>query len=157
MLLEMRNGRFVANANLEWCEGKSGKFWSYYLSCHLHQLRGTTKHFIRCSWSQAKFWPRISRMWITHITADPSRSMKQVLFARVEVLMAVKMSMLLFWVVTPCGIVGRYQRFGWTCCLHLQPSSVIFRTEDGDSVFLRNFGIYLRVHTASQPKSKTST
>jgi hypothetical protein len=26
----------------------------------------------------------------------------------------------LFWVVTPCGFVDRYQRFGETYCLHLQ-------------------------------------
>jgi hypothetical protein len=27
---------------------------------------------------------------------------------------------MLFWVVTPCRLVGRYQRFGETRCLHLQ-------------------------------------
>jgi hypothetical protein len=40
---------------------------------------------------------------------------------RFEVLTAVKMSILVFWVVTQCGLVGRYQRFGGTYCLHLQP------------------------------------
>jgi hypothetical protein len=25
-----------------------------------------------------------------------------------------------FWVVTPCGLVGGYQRFGGTYCLHHQ-------------------------------------
>jgi hypothetical protein len=39
---------------------------------------------------------------------------------RFEVLTAVKMLMLVFWIVTPCGLVGRYQRFGGTYCLHLQ-------------------------------------
>jgi hypothetical protein len=28
--------------------------------------------------------------------------------------------MMLFWVLTPCRLVGRYQRFGETHCLHLQ-------------------------------------
>jgi hypothetical protein len=28
-------------------------------------------------------------------------------------------TMLLFWVVTPCRLVGRYHRFGETHCLHL--------------------------------------
>jgi hypothetical protein len=32
----------------------------------------------------------------------------------------VSMSMLVFWVVTPCGLVGRYQRFEGTYSLHLQ-------------------------------------
>jgi hypothetical protein len=39
---------------------------------------------------------------------------------RFEVLTAVKMSVLFFWVVTLCGLVGKYQRFGGTYCLHLQ-------------------------------------
>jgi hypothetical protein len=39
---------------------------------------------------------------------------------RFEVLTALKMSILVKWVVTPCGLVGRYQRFGGTYCLHRQ-------------------------------------
>jgi hypothetical protein len=54
---------------------------------------------------------------------------------RFETLTAVKMSILVFWVVTPCGLVDRYQRFG-----------------DGGSMLLRNIGIYLRVHVALQPR-----
>jgi hypothetical protein len=30
----------------------------------------------------------------------------------------------------------------------------VFRPEDGDSIFLRNVGIYLQVHTALQPRRK---
>jgi hypothetical protein len=30
------------------------------------------------------------------------------------------MSLLVFWVVIPCGLVGGYQRFGGTYCYHLQ-------------------------------------
>jgi hypothetical protein len=30
------------------------------------------------------------------------------------------LSILFFWVVTPCGLVGRYQRFGETYCLRPQ-------------------------------------
>jgi hypothetical protein len=36
-----------------------------------------------------------------------------------EVLTAVKILMLVFWVVRPCGLVGRYQHFVGTYCLHL--------------------------------------
>jgi hypothetical protein len=42
---------------------------------------------------------------------------------RFEVLRSVKMTMLFFWVVTPCRLVDRYQRFGETYCLHLQGGS----------------------------------
>jgi hypothetical protein len=38
---------------------------------------------------------------------------------RSEVLTAVKMSMLVFWVVKLCGLIGRYERFGGTYCFHL--------------------------------------
>jgi hypothetical protein len=34
-----------------------------------------------------------------------------------EVLMAVKMLILVIWVVTPCRLVGRYQHFRGTYCL----------------------------------------
>jgi hypothetical protein len=30
------------------------------------------------------------------------------------------MMMLVFWVKSPCGLIGRYQRFGGTYCPHLQ-------------------------------------
>jgi hypothetical protein len=36
---------------------------------------------------------------------------------RSEVLMAVKMSMLVFWVITQCELVGSYQHFRGTYCL----------------------------------------
>jgi hypothetical protein len=69
---------------------------------------------------------------------------------RYEVLTAVKMAMLVFWVVTSCGLGNRYQRFGETYCLHFSP-------EDGDSMFLRNVVIYLHFHTALQTRRPTST
>jgi hypothetical protein len=37
------------------------------------------------------------------------------------------------WVVTPCDVIGDYQRFGETCCFHLQGIS-----EDGVNTFYRN-------------------
>jgi hypothetical protein len=39
---------------------------------------------------------------------------------RFEVLTAVKMPIFVFWVVTPCGLVGRCQHFAGTYCHHLQ-------------------------------------
>jgi hypothetical protein len=60
---------------------------------------------------------------------------------RSEVLTVTKTSMVVSWVVTPCGILGTYKRFGETYC-----------PEDGGSIFLRNVGIYIQVHTALQPR-----
>jgi hypothetical protein len=57
------------------------------------------------------------------------------------------MSMLVFWVVTPCGLVRGHQHFGGTYCLHLQHFGM----------FLRNVGIYLQVHTVLRPRKPTST
>jgi hypothetical protein len=53
---------------------------------------------------------------------------------------------MLFWVVMPCGLIGGYQCFAETYCLHN------FIPEDADSIFLENVGIYLQVHMASQPR-----
>jgi hypothetical protein len=40
--------------------------------------------------------------------------------ARIEnMISACKITVLVFWVVTPCELAGRYQRFGGTYCLHL--------------------------------------
>jgi hypothetical protein len=65
---------------------------------------------------------------------------------RFEVLTAVKMPMLVFWVATPCGFLGRYQRFG---------DIYYLSHEDGDSMFLRYVGICLQDHTAFQFRSTT--
>jgi hypothetical protein len=47
---------------------------------------------------------------------------------RFEVLKAVRMTTLLFWVVAPWRLVGRYQRFRGTYCLHLQHWKSVFLT-----------------------------
>jgi hypothetical protein len=41
-------------------------------------------------------------------------------YLRLEVLTAVKMTMVIFWAVTQCDFVGGYQSFGGTHCIHLQ-------------------------------------
>jgi hypothetical protein len=46
--------------------------------------------------------------------------------------MMVKKLILVFWVVTPCGLVGRHKHFEET-----------YYPEDGDSMFPQNIGIYL--------------
>jgi hypothetical protein len=61
------------------------------------------------------------------------------LFLRSEVLRAVKKSTLVFWVVTPRRLAGRYQRF-----------------EDGDTMLLWNVGIYQLARRMLQTGSSTS-
>jgi hypothetical protein len=50
---------------------------------------------------------------------------------------------MLFWAVTPCRLAGRYL--------------LKFSPEDGDSMFLRNVGIYLQVYTASRLRTSLSS
>jgi hypothetical protein len=57
--------------------------------------------------------------------------------------------MLFFWAVMLCGLIGRHQCYGETVS--------IFNPEDGDGMFLQNIGIYLQVHTTSQPRTATLT
>jgi hypothetical protein len=55
---------------------------------------------------------------------------------RDEVLTLVKMSILVSWAVTPCGVLGRYQCFAVKYCLHLQ------RAEDEGSS--NSYGVTLQ-------------
>jgi hypothetical protein len=54
-----------------------------------------------------------------------------------DVLTAVKVSTVVFWVATGYGLAVRYKLFEETYCLHLQD---------------RNVGTHLNVHKASQPR-----
>jgi hypothetical protein len=56
------------------------------------------------------------------------------------------MSIIDFWFVTSCGLVGDYQRIGGTYSLYIQ-------REDGSDMFLRNVGNHLQDHTTSQTTS----
>jgi hypothetical protein len=67
---------------------------------------------------------------------------------RFEVPNAVKISMLVFWVVTPCGLAGRYKHFEEYTISNLSP-------EDGDNMFLRNVDLDLQVHTTLLPTRQT--
>jgi hypothetical protein len=69
---------------------------------------------------------------------------------RCEVLPAVKMSILIFWVVTQWGLVGTYQRFGETYCLCLLGWS----PESRVSMFLRNVGIYIQIQRRSDSEDQ---
>jgi hypothetical protein len=66
--------------------------------------------------------------YVCTYTVTYSRCRNEELLVRFEVFAVVKMSVLVSWVVTLCGLVGRYQRFRETYCLHLQGWSA----EDGD-------------------------
>jgi hypothetical protein len=39
---------------------------------------------------------------------------------RFEIFTAMKIQIVIFWVVTPCSNMVGYQRFGGPCCFHLQ-------------------------------------
>jgi hypothetical protein len=57
-------------------------------------------------------------MFVTIATTQQKETNKQ--NVRFKVLTAVKMSILVFWVVMSCGLSNRYQRFEGTCCFDLQ-------------------------------------
>jgi hypothetical protein len=61
----------------------------------------------------------------------------------------VKIWMFLFWVLTPCGFVGKHQCFRET----QSPSSGLKM----EAVFLWNVDMYLQVHTALQLRRPTRT
>jgi hypothetical protein len=59
------------------------------------------------------------------------------------VLTAVRITIMLFWVVTPCRLVGRYESFGETYFLHLNG----LRSEHGD-MEMKTVAIFL--HRSNQ-------
>jgi hypothetical protein len=61
----------------------------------------------------------------------------RLIYVRFEVFTVVNVSLVVLWVVTPCGFVRR--NIG---------SRSHFSHEDGNGIFLRNSGISLQVHTA---------
>jgi hypothetical protein len=71
-------------------------------------------------------------------------------FVRFDILMAVtlKSRPAVFWHVILCSLMEVYRRFGGTCCISLQVLvfasyrflGLLFGTEGGGSVFLRNVG-----------------
>jgi hypothetical protein len=80
-----------------------------------------------------------------------------------EVLTVEKISMLVFWVVIPCVLVGRYRHFGGTYCLHLQgyrwmqyvhPECWLKMKAVCSSKTLVS---YIQVHTVLQPTRPTLT
>jgi hypothetical protein len=60
------------------------------------------------------------------------------------------MWMLVFQVIMPCGLVGRYN-------VLKEHTASVFSPEDEDDMFFQNIGIYLQVHIASQPRKPTFT
>jgi hypothetical protein len=85
--------------------------------------------------------------------------------ARFEIFVAMKIQVVVFWVMMRCSVVMLYRRFGGPCCPKIHPvGSKVFRNidillhqytvlepEDGSSKVLRNIGILLHQYTASQP------
>jgi hypothetical protein len=49
--------------------------------------------------------------------------------------MAVKIKIVVYWVVTPCSIVGDYLYFGRICCFHLQK---FYLKDSVKSIYLDN-------------------
>jgi hypothetical protein len=65
---------------------------------------------------------------------------------RFDALMVVKMSVVVFWVVSPCSLVGGYRRFEGTLW---PPSSGL---NAGGNAFFRNIGNHLQEYMAHYPQ-----
>jgi hypothetical protein len=66
-----------------------------------------------------------------------------------EILTAVKIPMMVFWAMMPCGPVGGYQRFGGTYCLHLQKVEKMCSSQ----TFVAYLQFYTMNHLKKQPSS----
>jgi hypothetical protein len=54
-----------------------------------------------------------------------------------QVVMSAIIKIAVFWDMTPCSLVGRYEHFGGTCCLHLYPDG------EGGDLFEMFVPVYL--------------
>jgi hypothetical protein len=50
--------------------------------------------------------------WVTFLSCNGCCTL---ICVKLEVISAVKVSMLVFWLITPCGFIGRHRRFWQTC------------------------------------------
>jgi hypothetical protein len=69
---------------------------------------------------------------------------------RRQVLAAVKVQIMVFWVVAPCSLVGGFKRFGGTYCLHLQSRSKVQAIRSYETLLN-----HLYDYMVSKPKKKT--
>jgi hypothetical protein len=91
-----------------------------------------------CNVYQKHFYMVQATVWKQTTKDKQCISEQQASYVRSDILTPMKMSMLVFWLVKPCGLVGRSDQ-----------------SEDGNSMFLRNFGIYLQVNAAWHPRRST--
>jgi hypothetical protein len=77
--------------------------------------------------------------------------LKHPLSVKFEVLKAVKVWIVVFWIVMPCGLAYGYQRFGETHSLRLQDSVNM------ETTFIRNIDYHLQDHMASRPRRPQGT
>jgi hypothetical protein len=68
-----------------------------------------------------------------------------------EVLLAVNIKIMV-WNVMPFGVVDKYQRFGGTCCLHLQGRKVRQELKERSRRFFQNIVTYLPIYLVSHLK-----
>jgi hypothetical protein len=74
-------------------------------------------------------------------------------YLRFELLtVVVKISVLVFWVMTSCSPVRSYERFGGLYCLHIK-----VRREGGGDIFLQNTGNHLQDLMVPQPRRPRMT
>jgi hypothetical protein len=79
---------------------------------------------------------------------DVALAMRQLEFTAVKILVEV------FWVMTPCSVVVRYQRFGGPCCVHLQvedSSRGLLSCDTVRSSFLRLSLVFQNTAMCSRP------
>jgi hypothetical protein len=102
VMRDMRNRYTYLMENLKGPLGSPRRRWKYTIKTNLKE--------IGC---EGGVW-----MQVVQDLIQRQAFVNTVMTMRFEVLMVVRMTILLFWFVTPCRLLGRYRRFAETCCLH---------------------------------------
>jgi hypothetical protein len=131
---EHRSEQFKQSSSLRWwgvhvVREPSG--YSFNINIILPSTLKSPQRFLTSRVFRTKFCAHLSLPpCVLHVPVQ----ITNILIMIFGIITVVRTSMLVSWVVTLRGLVGRYQRFGGKYCLHLQGWS---------SMFLRNTGVYI--------------
>jgi hypothetical protein len=73
-------------------------------------------------------------------------------YISLKVSMELGVQIVVFWVVTPCSLVGEYEHLWRPCCPHLQGLCHHCDLGDGDRMLLQNTSVHLWYYMVSKPR-----
>jgi hypothetical protein len=109
--------------------GLQAEIWTWHLPNNAGALTTLQRRLVICPFREpvpVLEVTGITRRRIQGITRITNKICNEFKTVGFEVLTAASVKMAVLWVVAPCGLVGVYQRFRGTCCLHRQGDELLY-------------------------------